>query len=264
MPLDASKVAARPYKKLQLTETLDERQAKDGKLILEVKGVAQGLVPELADLLTVRSPGFEVVKVEDQPLSVSKFDPDSDTNVIVSDRGWLVTMKALDGQTELPKSFHFPEPKVETSELTYQRYVDADLAKADAVVPLDERYGDVSRAWLYWTLGAILFLATVAVVAWVRWPRHRRVTTDRFPMPDPVTAFTVLGLLRNIQENNGLSGSRKQELASSIHRLEEHFFAESSPENLDLQEIATTWRSRVNGRERMISTLRNSIGWLSD
>ena len=33
---------ARPFEKLQITQTLDERQAKEGKLILEVKADRPG------------------------------------------------------------------------------------------------------------------------------------------------------------------------------------------------------------------------------
>jgi len=48
-------------------------------------------------------------------------------------------------------------------------------------------------------------------------------------MPDPVTPFTVLGLLRDIQGNNGLSRPKKQELAVSIQSLESDYFAGPPP-----------------------------------
>ena len=37
-----------------------------------------------------RPPGFELEKTDDQGLSVSKFDPDSEANVVDSERTWLV------------------------------------------------------------------------------------------------------------------------------------------------------------------------------
>lgn len=246
LPIDASpaKAAARPYQKLQLTQTLDERQAKDGQLILEVKAVAQGLGPELGEILDVGSPGFKVVKTEDQPLSVSRFDPESDANLVVSERGWLVTLKAIDGRAKLPDEFHFPEPKVETAEATYQRYVDADLAKVDPVVKLEERYGEPGRAWIYWTIGGVGLAIGLALLAWGLKPRAVRKVADRYRMPDPVTPFTVLGLLRDIQHNNGLSNGKEQELAASIRQLETHYFAQPSGEEPDLREIASTWIGR--------------------
>ena len=49
IPVDATpaKGSVRPFEKLQITQTLDERQATDGKLILEIKAAARGLVPDL-------------------------------------------------------------------------------------------------------------------------------------------------------------------------------------------------------------------------
>ncbi len=60
IPVDASpaKGPVRPFEKLQITQTLDERQAKDGKLILEVKATALGLVPDLDTIVTLDQPGF--------------------------------------------------------------------------------------------------------------------------------------------------------------------------------------------------------------
>ncbi|MFT5151938.1 MAG: hypothetical protein ACI841_001925, partial [Planctomycetota bacterium] len=51
--LDATAAEAtdRPFRDLQLTQTLDERQANEGKLILEVQAKAIGLVPEFKDIL---------------------------------------------------------------------------------------------------------------------------------------------------------------------------------------------------------------------
>ena len=51
IPVDATpaKGAVRPFEKLQLTQTLDERQAGEGKLIVEIKAVARGLVPDVND-----------------------------------------------------------------------------------------------------------------------------------------------------------------------------------------------------------------------
>ena len=45
--------ASARIEKLQITQSLDERQAKDGKLILEVKATARGLVPDLETILDV-------------------------------------------------------------------------------------------------------------------------------------------------------------------------------------------------------------------
>ena len=43
-----------------------------------LKASAQGLVPDLERLVTLNPEGFEVGKIEDQGVSVSKFDPESE------------------------------------------------------------------------------------------------------------------------------------------------------------------------------------------
>ena len=72
IPIDsAPDKMPRPYEKLAITQTLDERRAEEGKLILELKATAHGLVPPLAEMLDVRVDGFEVTDVEDDGVSVS-------------------------------------------------------------------------------------------------------------------------------------------------------------------------------------------------
>src|SRR5262249_16311185 len=107
IPIDTSpsKAPARPFEKLQLTQILDERQAKDGKLIVEVKGVARGLVPELDQIVAPEHPGFKVEKVDDQGLAVSKFDPDSEATLIDSERTWLVSYRPAVDHPKPPSTF---------------------------------------------------------------------------------------------------------------------------------------------------------------
>ncbi|MEQ1895537.1 MAG: hypothetical protein ABL998_23605, partial [Planctomycetota bacterium] len=64
--LDARSAAPRPCEGLKVTQTLDEREAKSGKLKLEVQAKARGLVPELADFFQLDTPGFVVAATDDQ------------------------------------------------------------------------------------------------------------------------------------------------------------------------------------------------------
>ena len=243
VPIDAGAKSppARPFTKLQLTQILDERQSKDGKLILEVKGVALGLVPDFDEILDLKSPGFHVVKTEDQPVSVSRFDPDSADNVIVSERGWLVTLQADEGLPKIPDQFAFAKAKLDEVEMTYQRYADADLAAAQPVVSLEQRYGEPSRAWIIWA-GAGLFLGLIAVfAAWKLATKPRAEVAGRFAMPEQVTPFTVLGLLREIRVHPALPPSKTAELDLSIQKLEEHYFSGQSNDPTDLHAIVSTW-----------------------
>jgi hypothetical protein len=128
--------------------------------------------------------------------------------------------------------------------MTYQRYVDADLAKVGPVVSLESRYGEPTYAWA-WRLGGGLLAAVLALGAFVALLRSRpkRVRAARFAMPEVVTPFSVLGLLREIEHKNGLSAPQKGELAASIQQLERHYFAESNGAEPDLEKIAETWIS---------------------
>ncbi len=247
LPIDASseKGEARPLEKLAITQTLDERQADEGKLILEVKATAQGLVPKLDELLTLGSEGFEITGTEDQGLSVSRFDPESDETVVVSERTWMVTFQALDDLSELPKTFRFPEAKLDIDELVYQRYDDADLLAVESTIDLEERYGAVSYAWVWFLAGIVLVGAGILFFGLRAARRRPAKERSSFEMPESLTPFTLLGRLRDIQQNNGLGDDGKQELAASIGRLEEHFFLRGDTEAPDLQEIGESWIRRT-------------------
>ena len=173
-----------PHEKLQITQILDERQAKDGKLVLEVKATARGLVPDLDQILDVRAAGFEIDKTDDQGLSVSKFDPESEANLVDSERTWLVHFLGGPIATEAPKTFKFASAKGEGAETVYQRYVDADLAKVGPEVPLEARYGQPTYAWVWWLVGGLLLAALLAaaLIALLR-SLSRRVKSSRFRSP---------------------------------------------------------------------------------
>jgi hypothetical protein len=238
----------RPFGKLQLTQTLDERQAKDGQLILEVKAVAQGLVPAFDEILSLESPGFDVVRTEDQGLSVSKFDTEAAENVVVSERNWLVTLRALQDLKKLPKEFRFGTSLVDGAEVVYQRYDDADLAKTDAVVPLGARYGEVKANWILWLVGLGVLMAVTGAIAWRLRPRSTESAAEGLAIPKEVTPFTVLWFLREIQRNNGMAETSQRELAASIAGLERKYFAGSeSEEPGELRGLAERWAARARG-----------------
>ncbi len=254
VPIDASSKAAepRPISNLTITQTLDERQADEGKLILEVKATAQGLVPDLGEVLKVAPDGFEVVSTDDQSLSVDRFDPEADDTVVQSTREWIINLQAKEGSASRPKLFTFGTAKLDTKEVVYQRYVDADLLTVEQKISLEEQYGNTSYAWLW--IVAFVSVGGVACLALVIALTRRNIDAKsvvQFQMPENVTAFTVLGLLKQIQENNGLSDDGKTELVTSINRLERYYFGNGHPSNdgenvePNLRELAEHWLNRT-------------------
>src|SRR5262249_14130562 len=130
--------------------------------------------------------------------------------------------------------------------MAYQRYVDADLAKVGPEISLKARYEQARFGWLWWLGGGLLSLAFVSVAIRVLRSRPKRVAATRFQMPELVTPFSVLSLLREIQHNNGLPTPDKQELAGSIERIEHRYFADSDGDPVDLQAVAESWIRRAS------------------
>jgi hypothetical protein len=246
-PIDAAPEQGdpRPCEKLHLAQTLDERQAKDGKLILEIKASATGLVPELSSLVDFAPGEFEIAKTDDHGLSVVKFDEEGEGTGILSERTWSLTLRAQSGLEQLPTSFAFAKPRLELAGDEHFRYEDADLVSVPATVALERNYGSVRRTWIWWTLaGAVV--AVGAFLAMRRLGKTEARSEARFRAPESLTPFTVLGLLRDIERNDGLAPQEKSDLRAEIDRIEAHYFGERSGEAPDLGHVASSWVSRVS------------------
>lgn len=250
VPVDAGaqSVEQRPVCNLVLTQTLDERQADQGKLLVEMKATAQGLVPPLADLVKIAPGPFDVTQMDDQGLLVSRFDTESDDTVVISERTAVITFQAKKDLATLPTEFRFPEPNLATKEAIFQRYADADLLAVDRVVTLENHYGSPRRTWVYWAIGALLAASATAIGMVLLRRRRPATTAQRFTVPDHVTPFSVIGLLRQIESENGLDDEGRADLAESIRRIEESYFARHETDEPDLHEIARDWVQRTRER----------------
>ena len=81
----------------------------------------------------------------------------------------------------------------------------------------------------------------VALQAWTQ----ENPTTALFAV-GAFFAFTVIGLLKYIQSNNGLDDRGHEELQASIHRIERSYFDARAEDQPDLHEIAETWVRRTS------------------
>ncbi|MEZ6096985.1 MAG: hypothetical protein R3C03_22640 [Pirellulaceae bacterium] len=246
--IDASSKSSirRPASDIAVTQTLDERQAAEGKLIVEVTATASGLVPDLSELIDVKRDGFEVVSVDDQGVLPSRFDSKSDEIQILSDRSWTIQYQPMDG-TVAPTEFVFSNSQDAEATMRFQRYEDADMVEATQVVQLVESYkGTNSYAWLYWlvpVLGIVLAAVFGAMVA--RKPVEQ--AQKRFVVPEDINPFSVLSLLKSIKENNGISQAQSADLQKVISQIEHEYFAsqdDSDSRDLNpdqLQNVAREW-----------------------
>lgn len=245
VPVDATDESGdvRPHSNLNITQTLDERQADDGKLVLEVKASAIGLVPALKDIVDFAPEGFEITENVDEGVSISQFDKENEEVAVISERSWTIGMKAIE-DLAAPESFSFGTPKVETKETAYQRYVDADLAAVEPTISLEKQYVEKSNSWMYWVGGGLVGLIVLHFLFTMLFDEVKQEKRAGYELPDEVTPFTVIGLLKDIHRNNGLSPDRKQELDTSINRLEAHYFSDVKGEEPDLEQLANEWVNR--------------------
>lgn len=250
VPISARDAAGdpRPVEKLTVTQTLDERQADKGTLLLEVKAVGVGLVPDLAELVgEVAPPGFEVVKTDDQGLGVKKFDEDTVANAVVSERTWLLTLRGRDGQAELPRAFRFPAVRVPTKEVIFQRYVDADLAPVGAEVSLEATYGRTAALWPWFVGGAatVLFLLAVLVVVVLR---MKPAATVERRLPETLDPFVAAAILREIRARPEVTEAQRAALDADVAAIEVSYFADgANGGGPDVRAVVERWAAAVPG-----------------
>ncbi|MFM7058147.1 MAG: hypothetical protein ACKO2P_14610 [Planctomycetota bacterium] len=252
IPLDCAPSTGdpRPIEDLTLTQTLDEREAASGKLLLEIKAVGRGLVPELEQLVELQFADFEVAGIEDNKLSVSKFDDAAREPAVLSERLWTVSLKDRRERTaDDARTFHFATARIEPKELLFQRFNDADLESVEQTLTLRQSYDQPTSHLAAWILGFLL-ATTAAGALWYlrrRQPETAPTAGPRWQVPSDITPFSALTLLRDIQQKSSLPGSAASDLASSIERIERWYFATSTPPapQPDLRSEVTTWIERA-------------------
>ncbi|MCB1096958.1 MAG: hypothetical protein KDN22_15390 [Verrucomicrobiae bacterium] len=234
----------RPIENLKISQTLDERQAKDGKLVLEVKASAHGLLPEFNDLLEFAPEQFDITAIDDQGLSVVELDAERDDGAAICERNWMVELKAKAGLEKQPTTFQFATAKAETEEFVFQRYQDADLASATQVISLEQRYGEPQSDWIWGaSVAGFILIMSIAGFFVLRGTPGRDIDDPTgYRIPDEITPFSIVTLLRRIHSDAKLSDNDRSELGQSIAELERHFFNRGSDAaSPDLKAIAENW-----------------------
>ncbi|MDQ3623043.1 MAG: hypothetical protein M3463_11210 [Verrucomicrobiota bacterium] len=235
----------RPATELVVTQILDDRELSQRKLNVEIKATAKGLVPELASLLELHPAEFTVAKIEDPGVSLSKLSLEGDQVAAVSDRTWRVELTAGD-KGALPRAFQFFKAKRDDLKLDYKRYADADLVAVEPNVALAGVALGPSRTW-QWVTAGILLLSVLAAGVWkaVRRKPAAVEPSARYVLPQTITPFSVLSLLRRIHQDPQLPlpAQRRTELTETIAGLERHYFAHagSNGASPNVEAIARHW-----------------------
>ncbi|MFN9248317.1 MAG: hypothetical protein ACK6DS_14730 [Planctomycetota bacterium] len=252
LPLDCQTAGAdpRPFELKNVTQILDERQADKGQLLVEVKATGHGLMPDLKTLFPeLNFPGFQLGEVEDNGLSVSRFDPESAEASIVSDRAWVLHLTADPANPTLPQSFSFGEPAVTANEVVYQRYVDADLKTVQPTIELEARYGQSNRWSAYWPW-AVAGLSGLAGLGWwlSRLRQRPSQETSQRTLPEALTPFQAIAILQEVEQSKRLPPDALIQLRQTIADLEQRFFDDNVttlPSHSELRELAQRWLSKA-------------------
>jgi hypothetical protein len=240
---------ARALDKLSLTQILDDRDPKSGKLSLEIKATGRGIIPGLDELVNLSLPGFQIDKTNDHGLAVTKLDTDSDAVAPVCERSWLLDLvRAKDAKS--PATFAFPKPKVATDEVAFKHYEDADLVAVKETLALAGLPLVPASPWRWVGTAALGLVCVVGLFFLLRQPK-RAATGPAFAyaLPAHVTPFSVLSLLRNMEQDTRLKlpADRRAELATAITDLERRYFGPGAETNgqADLERLASDWVSRA-------------------
>ncbi len=260
------KADARPASNIEITQTLDNRQLNiNGSLTLEVKATASGLVPDIEQLLDLKSANTVAIKNINarEGLQITELNTWADQVAPKSERIWTIS---LDGDqvraSDTPITFHFPQPKAKDAIVSYSSYTDMNLttlkepavqvgrtmtAKEVAIVASKSPY-----LWPSIIGGAVLALALILWLALRGKGKTERPlrARDVFTMPKEVDGFAVVALLRRLCSSPlvKLKETQQSELQTDLKRVEAACFGSSAGamSETDLRGVASKWLQAVS------------------
>jgi hypothetical protein len=259
------KADARPASNLEITQTLDNRQLNiNGGVTLEVKATASGLVPDIEQLLDLKSANTVAIKNINahEGLQITELNTWADQVAPKSERVWTIS---LDGDqvraSNTPITFHFPQPKAKDAIVSYSSYADMNLTtlKEPAVQVGREMTAQevaivASKSPYLWPAiigGAVLLLASILwLILRNKGKTERPVRArDVFTMPKEVDGFAVVALLRRLCSSPlvKLKDTQQTDLQTDLKRVEAACFGASAGtmSETDLRAIASKWLSSV-------------------
>lgn len=247
-PLDArdETVDNRPVGELALDLTMDEREWRDGRVIVEIQARGQGVIPALDAMFDCQRDGFTLETV-DGNLVVTQLVSDGAKRVPQADRHWQLTYRR---KPDLRGDVVFPFPKlkdgVKPASIEYKHYQDADLAAIDAAaankgVKLASQVGNGPR-------NAVIGGAVAALIAFLVWLARRgrksvAEVSKELAAPQNPTAFSTVAFLSRIRSelDGKLSDSDRGALTAQIREIESAYFSGDKTSSMDLSAIVNKW-----------------------
>jgi hypothetical protein len=239
-------VEPRPCGEMELNLTMDEREWREGRVIVEIQARGQGVIPKLDEMFECQREGFSLDAV-DGNLSVTEFVSDGTKRVPHADRSWQLTYTR---KADLRGDVVFPFPKLKAgftpAKVEYKHYQDADLiavdeARAMAGVKLAGRLGNGPRNTV---IGGVL-AALVALFVWLarRGKKGVAEVSKELAAPENLTPFSTVAFLRRIRSefDGRLSESDRSALSTQIREIESAFFSGGNPPSMDLSAIVNKW-----------------------
>lgn len=251
----AAAPARRAASAIAITQIVDARElAEHKRLKLDVIATANGLVPELEELLDLRGFALKVTNIDNREgLHVSELHSGDDGLYAKSERNWTVELDPaplLQGASDKVE-FQFPQPQSEAIAVTYRTYKDLDPIAAAAKVILAEGQDAAAIAqpnYAAWIGGGIVALLAVGLLlAKLLWkgPDAAAAAAPAFVIPREASPFAVAGLLHRIRSSTAakLTDSQRAELQREINSLEQANFApDTKPRSpSELQSLAERW-----------------------
>jgi hypothetical protein len=249
-PLDSKDAAAppRPCADLALSFTMDEREWREGRVVVEVSAKARGVIPPHPQLFDFTQPGFDC-EVSDNGLSITEFVSSGKSLAAQADRNWQFTYKRKkDLRGDAVLKFPVIRSGIITTNTEYKHYQEADLVTLDSKTALaGVTLASTTSSGLQ-TGGIVLGLAVLAgaAVLIVRSRgRRQHVAVAGLSLPEQITPFSVVAFLRRIQQDSDFrfSESDRAALRSQIGEIEAAFFRNGQPQDgaVNLEAIARKW-----------------------
>jgi hypothetical protein len=238
----------RPCRDIAITQTLDDRNFKNGEILINVSARGKGLLPELENILRVEPeasaiPGFKITDIRD--LGIVMNDLDSNTELTVdSTRRWSVVLTLDQMNRDKAESFQFLTAESQDTEMLYRRYDDAEILPCSSEIRLAWIPPNIYANTRNVLMVVIAFVLLVVLIRLGAKIQARPKEREEYCLPDEITPFSVFSILHRIHDDRRieLSDQQRQELEQNMSAVERSYYAEVPEKSgIDLKAVADQW-----------------------